>query len=113
MLDIDNHPPMHGNIKSQRDTQNSTTWRWRLNRMIFIVERVSIPVLAIMVSILILEFGSLMAFFGSFLTFMTSVIGPISAKIAFDGRCGFVDASLLAVAILMATWGTVAAFLTA
>jgi vesicular inhibitory amino acid transporter len=41
---------------------------------------------------------------------MICVIGPISAKIALEGRCGLVDVSLLAIAIVMATWGTLAAF---
>jgi vesicular inhibitory amino acid transporter len=53
-----------------------------------------------------------MAFLGSFSAFMICVIGPISAKIALEGRCKSVDALLLAIAIVMATWGTIAAFWT-
>jgi vesicular inhibitory amino acid transporter len=110
MLDIDNHHT-HG-VKPSPDTQPSTTQQL-LNRILFIAERVSIPVLSITVSILVPEFSSLMAFLGSFSAFMICVIGPISAKIALEGRCGFIDASLLGIAILMATWGTSAAFWTA
>lgn len=109
MLDIDNHD---GGIKFQPDTQ-LTTARQLFNRVLFVVERVSVPVLSIAVSIIVPEFSSLMAFLGSFSAFMICVIGPISAKIALEGRCSFIDASLLIIAILMATWGTLAAFWTA
>ncbi|KAG1755108.1 transmembrane amino acid transporter protein-domain-containing protein [Suillus paluster] len=109
MLDIDNHTP---GVKPQLDTQSSTACRL-FNRALFVVERVSVPALSIMVSIIFPEFSSLMAFLGSFSAFMICVIGPISAKIALGGRCSFVDASLLAIATVMATWGTFAAFWTA
>jgi vesicular inhibitory amino acid transporter len=109
MLGIDNHTPFQGGIKPQLDTQISTARRL-LSRVFFIVGRISIPALSILVSIIVPEFSSLMAFLGSFSAFMICVIGPISAKIALEGRCGLVDVSLLAIAIVMATWGTLAAF---
>ncbi|KAG1867878.1 transmembrane amino acid transporter protein-domain-containing protein [Suillus subalutaceus] len=109
MLGIDNHTPFQGGVKPQLDTQLSTA-RQLLNRVFFIVGRVSIPALSILVSILVPEFSSLMAFLGSFSAFVICVIGPISAKIALEGRYGLVDVSLLAIAIVMATWGTLAAF---
>ncbi|KAG1801426.1 transmembrane amino acid transporter protein-domain-containing protein [Suillus plorans] len=109
MLGIDNHAPLQGGIKPQLDTQPSTAHRL-LNRVFFIVERISVPVLTILVSILVPEFSSLMAFLGSFSAFMICVIGPISAKIALEGRCSLTDASFLAIAIVMATWGTLATF---
>jgi len=112
MLGIDNHAPLQGGIKPQLDTQLSTAHRL-LNRTFFIVERISVPALSILVSILVPEFSSLMAFLGSFSAFMICVIGPISAKIALEGRCSLVDASFLAIATVMATWGTLAAFWTA
>src|SRR5437588_7704844 len=107
MFDIDNHD----GVKSQPEAQPSTARRL-FSRVVFIVERVSVAVLSIAVSIIVPEFSSLMAFLGSFSAFTLCVIGPISAKIALEGKCGFVDASLLAVATLMATWGTIAAFWT-
>lgn len=109
MLGIDNHTPFQGGVKPQLDTQLSTARRL-LNRAFFIVGRISVPALSILVSILVPEFSSLMAFLGSFSAFMICVIGPISAKIALEGRCGLVDISLLTIAIVMATWGTLAAF---
>ncbi|KAG1783774.1 transmembrane amino acid transporter protein-domain-containing protein [Suillus placidus] len=109
MLGIDNLTPFQGGIKPQQ----LSTARRLLNRVIFIVERISVPALSILVSILVPEFSSLMAFIGSFSAFMICAIGPISAKIALEGRCSLVDASLLTIAIVMATWGTLAAFLTA
>ncbi|KAG1757395.1 transmembrane amino acid transporter protein-domain-containing protein [Suillus lakei] len=112
MLGIDNHTPFQGGVKPQLDTQLSTARRL-LNRIFFVVERVTVPALSILVSILVPEFSSLMAFLGSFSAFMICVIGPISAKIALEGRCSFVDVSLLAIAVVMATWGTLAAFWTA
>jgi len=111
MLDIDAHNPTYGGVKPQQDPQLSTARRL-LNLLLFVVERVSVPVLSITVSILVPEFSSLMAFLGSFSAFMICVIGPISAKIALEGRCKSIDALLLAVAIVMATWGTMAAFWT-
>ncbi|KAG1834592.1 transmembrane amino acid transporter protein-domain-containing protein [Suillus variegatus] len=112
MLGIDNHAPLQGGIKPQLDAQLSTAHRL-LNRTFFIVERISVPALSILVSILVPEFSSLMAFLGSFSAFMICVIGPISAKIALEARCSLVDASFLAIATVMATWGTLAAFWTA
>jgi len=76
------------------------------------VERIMVPVMSILVSILIPQFGSLMAFVGAFASFVICVIGPISAKIAMAGRCQWYDAVLLGVSILMAVWGTFAAFWT-
>ncbi|KAG1728152.1 transmembrane amino acid transporter protein-domain-containing protein [Suillus paluster] len=108
-LDIDNDTPFHGGVTPQLGTKPSTP-RQLLNRVSFVVERVFVAALSIMVSILVPEFGSLMAFLGSFSAFTICVIGPISAKIALDGRCSFVDGLLLAIAIAMATWGTLATF---
>jgi len=62
------------------------------------------------VSILVPEFSSVMAFLGSFSAFMLCVIGPVSAKSALAGRWSVWDVLLLVVAVIMAVWGTVAAF---
>jgi solute carrier family 32 (vesicular inhibitory amino acid transporter) len=79
-------------------------------RILTAVERVVFTLLSVTVSILVPEFSSMMAFLGSFSAFMICVIGPISAKVALASRCGMFDALLLTAAIVMATWGTVAAF---
>jgi len=68
---------------------------------------------SIAASILVPEFGTMMAFLGSFSAFVICVIGPISAKIALDGRCQWYDATLLGVSILMAVWGTYSVLWTA
>ncbi|KAF5377663.1 hypothetical protein D9615_005253 [Tricholomella constricta] len=54
---------------------------------------------------------SMMAFLGSFSAFMLCVIGPISAKVMLAGRCSLLDGTFLAVGVIMAVWGTLAAFL--
>lgn len=54
-----------------------------------------------------------MAFLGSFSAFVLCVIGPIAAKVAIEGRCGFFDGFVMVLAIVMAVWGTGAAFLDA
>jgi vesicular inhibitory amino acid transporter len=51
-----------------------------------------------------------MAFLGSFAAFTICILGPISARIALIGRCNILDASILFVIGIMATWGTGAAF---
>jgi len=76
------------------------------------LERIMVPVMSILVSILVPQFSSLMAFLGSFSAFVICVIGPISAKIAMTGRCQWYDAVLLGVSALMAVWGTFSAFWT-
>ena len=76
------------------------------------LERIMVPVMSILVSILVPQFSSLMAFLGSFSAFVICVIGPICAKIAMTGRCQWYDAVLLGVSTLMAVWGTFSAFRT-
>ncbi|KAI9572808.1 transmembrane amino acid transporter protein-domain-containing protein [Boletus coccyginus] len=76
------------------------------------LERIMVPVMSILVSILVPQFSSLMAFLGSFSAFVICVIGPVSAKIAMTGRCQWYDAVLLGVSTLMAVWGTFSAFWT-
>ncbi|EIW86561.1 hypothetical protein CONPUDRAFT_44089 [Coniophora puteana RWD-64-598 SS2] len=87
--------------------------RMGLKRVLVIVERGVIPFLSVAVSILIPEFSSMMAFLGSFSAFVICVIGPISAKSSLAGHWTFFDASILVIAVIMAAWGTYAAFLTA
>jgi len=81
-------------------------------QFLVVLERIMVPVMSILVSILIPQFSSLMAFLGSFSAFVICVIGPICAKIAMTGRCQWYDAVLLGVSTLMAVWGTFSAFWT-
>ncbi|KAG5654742.1 hypothetical protein H0H81_003750 [Sphagnurus paluster] len=82
-----------------------------LKRLLAISQRVSVTVLAVLVSILVPDFSSLMAFLGSFSAFMLCVIGPISAKVMLAGRCSLLDGIFLSIGVIMAIWGTVAAFM--
>ncbi|KAJ7278969.1 transmembrane amino acid transporter protein-domain-containing protein [Mycena rebaudengoi] len=61
----------------------------------------------------LLSFSAAMAFLGSFSAFVLCVIGPICAKIALEGRCGVFDGAIVALAVVMAVWGTGAAFMDA
>lgn len=74
-------------------------------------QRVAVTLLSVGVSILIPEFSSMMAFLGSFSAFLLCIIGPITAKVAIAGKCGVFDGLIVVIAIVMAVWGTVAAFL--
>ncbi|KAG6845981.1 hypothetical protein H0H87_011029 [Tephrocybe sp. NHM501043] len=77
-----------------------------------IVQRLGVTVLSVMVSILVPEFDAMMALLGAFAAFLLCLIGPISAKVVLAGRCNLTDGILLVVGVLMATWGTAAAFRT-
>lgn len=81
-----------------------------LKRILTVVERIVFAFLSVGVSILVPEFSIVMAFLGSFSAFMLCVIGPISAKSAMLGRWGVWDIILLVIAVVMAAWGTIAAF---
>jgi vesicular inhibitory amino acid transporter len=76
------------------------------------IERILFAALAISISIFIPEFSSMMAFLGSFSAFMLCVIGPVMVKVALSGRkgIGMFDAILLVSGVIMAAWGTYAAF---
>ncbi|KAJ7762013.1 transmembrane amino acid transporter protein-domain-containing protein [Mycena maculata] len=81
--------------------------------MLGVLQRISVTLLSVGVSILVPEFSAAMAFLGSFSAFVLCVIGPIAAKVAINGRCGVFDGFVMAVAVIMAVWGTGAAFLEA
>lgn len=90
---------------------NPRLFNWAFKRILLIFERVMLVCLAITVSILVPEFSSMMAILGSFSAFVLAVIGPVSAKVALERKCGLWDGFLLALASVMAIWGTGAAFL--
>lgn len=77
------------------------------------IQRVVVTLLAVVVSVAVPDFSALMAFLGSFSAFMICVIGPLAANIAITGKCTIFDGTVLVLAIAMAVWGTVAAFLSA
>lgn len=81
----------------------------RVRKTLTAIERSIFTMVSVTVSILVPEFSSMMAFLGSFSAFLICVIGPVSAKVALAGRCGVWDGLLLAVAVVMAVWGTGAA----
>lgn len=82
-----------------------------LNQFLVVVERIVFALMAVAASIFVPEFSAMMALLGSFSAFLLCVIGPVSAKVALAGKCSLLDATLLLVAVLMAVWGTIAAFM--
>ncbi|KAH8100648.1 transmembrane amino acid transporter protein-domain-containing protein [Cristinia sonorae] len=74
------------------------------------IERTLFVILSVAASILVPEFSSMMAFLGAFSAFLLCVIGPVMAKIAMTGKVIPWDAFLLVTAVVMAGWGTGAAF---
>ncbi|KAL6299652.1 transmembrane amino acid transporter protein-domain-containing protein [Sparassis latifolia] len=79
-----------------------------LKRILTAAERAAFTMLSVAVSILVPEFSSMMAFLGACTSFLLCVIGPISAKVALAGRCGFWDGLALVIGTVMAVWGTAA-----
>ncbi|KIJ68263.1 hypothetical protein HYDPIDRAFT_81664 [Hydnomerulius pinastri MD-312] len=111
MLGLDPTPP-HTSVEDGKGTTPSAGPP-PTKRVLVAIERIMIPAMTIVVSILVPQFSSLMAFLGSFSAFVICVIGPVSAKIALTGRCQWYDAALLGVSTVMAVWGTFSAFWTA
>lgn len=119
-LDTISSPDPHGpsdphttTTKSSQTNAPATTHHQTnatLKHAFLILERTAFVLLAVGVSILVPEFSSMMAILGSFAAFILGVIGPVSAKVALEGRCGWVDRGLLVMGVVMAVWGTAAAF---
>ncbi|KII93498.1 hypothetical protein PLICRDRAFT_49538 [Plicaturopsis crispa FD-325 SS-3] len=113
MLGLDNNPPSFSPedhpVKPTENTPRETS-RFTLRNALIVVERTTFALLSVAVSILVPEFSSLMAFLGSFSAFILCVIYPVLSKVFLAGKCGAFDAFLLTVAIIMAAWGTGAAF---
>ena len=99
-LDADQKAPMTQAMELNRS----------LKRVLMICERIGLVCLAVAVSILVPDFGTIMAILGSFSVFVLCVIGPIAAKMSLEGEVKKVDMVILASSIVMALWGTVAAF---
>ncbi|KAI0704895.1 transmembrane amino acid transporter protein-domain-containing protein, partial [Cytidiella melzeri] len=110
-------PDDHGVSSSTSKPQDSTDGtsaayqqKHSIKQILTAIERALLTGLSVAVSILIPEFSSMMAFLGSFSAFLICVIGPVSAKMALTGKYGLWDILLLVSAIVMAVWGTGAAF---
>ncbi|KAJ7886674.1 transmembrane amino acid transporter protein-domain-containing protein [Mycena leptocephala] len=87
--------------------------RFSIKGALGVLQRVIVTLLSVAVSILVPEFSAAMAFLGSFSAFVLCVIGPIAAKVAIERRCGVFDGFVMVLAVVMAVWGTGAAFLDA
>lgn len=81
-----------------------------MNNFLIFVERSAFTCLAVAISIIIPEFSPMMAFLGSFSAFVLCVIGPLAAKVALYGQSSWGDMLLLVGGVVMAVWGTIAAF---
>lgn len=102
-------PHSHHNHDSDGQVQCQTN----LKRFGAFIQRILVAVMAIAVSIAIPEFSSMMGILGSLFSFLICVIGPISAKIAIEGKCNKWDGSILLIGIAMASWGTFSVWYTA
>ncbi|SJL05997.1 uncharacterized protein ARMOST_09333 [Armillaria ostoyae] len=110
LLGIDLPPATHEDVAKRLAEPSHGTSRKRILGMI---QRVAITLLSVGVSVLVPDFSAVMAFLGSFSAFLIVVIGPIGAHIAIKGSCGVFDAVAVGLAVVMAVWGTAAAFLSA
>jgi solute carrier family 32 (vesicular inhibitory amino acid transporter) len=107
MLGLESIPPLPSTGDAKPAAHDS---RLALKRMLTMFERVAFTLLSVGVSILVPEFSAVMAFLGSFSAFVICVIGPILAKMMLSRRVDILDTIILSIAIVMAIWGTVAAF---
>lgn len=100
----------HG-VKATPETEEThSTKNAALKSTFTVMERTLFTVVSVATSIMVPDFSSMMAFLGAFTSFLLCVIGPISAKMALTGECKFWDIVLLCLAVIMAAWGTFAAF---
>lgn len=82
-------------------------------KVLAIMQRLCLTLAAVMVSILVPEFSSMMAFLGSFSAFILCIVGPILAKVSIAGQCSIFDGIIITLGMVMAIWGTGAAFVSA
>ncbi|KAL5519122.1 hypothetical protein ACEPAH_805 [Sanghuangporus vaninii] len=109
-LEPNSQPQMHvSEVPGGTSTQAKQS-KYTKGLLIFL-ERTAFTCLAVAVSIFFPEFSSVMAFVGAFWAFLLCVIGPVSAKIVLERKCGWKDGALLLIAIVMTLWGTIAAFI--
>jgi len=105
------HGAPDGSVDGEpRIAQKSSHRQYLLKDILTVIERSVFTCLTVAASILVPNFSSMMAFLGSFSAFVLCVIGPLSAKGALNGRLGWGDTTLLVTGIVMAIWGTIAAF---
>ncbi|CAK5263708.1 unnamed protein product [Mycena citricolor] len=85
--------------------------RVSLKNTLWVLQRVVVTLASVVVSIYVPEFSAAMAFLGSFSAFLLCILGPIAAKVSIERRCGLFDGLIMMIALVMAVWGTGAAFL--
>ncbi|KAL5534419.1 hypothetical protein ACEPAG_881 [Sanghuangporus baumii] len=108
-LEPNPQPQMHVSEVSGRTSTQAKQSKFA-KRLLLFLERTAFTCLAVAVSIFFPDFSSVMAIVGAFWAFLLCVIGPVSAKIVLERKCGWKDGALLFIAIVMALWGTIAAF---
>ncbi|KAK0220683.1 transmembrane amino acid transporter protein-domain-containing protein [Armillaria fumosa] len=103
--------PLNATIQKLFKPQCKPAHRDLRQRLLCIVQRLSITFLTVAVSIIVPDFGRVTELMGSFSAFLIVVICPIGAKMAIARTCGFFDILVLGISFLMGTWGTITAFL--
>ncbi|KAK7058807.1 hypothetical protein VNI00_001431 [Paramarasmius palmivorus] len=91
----------------------AASMQWTKRDILSHFQRILVTLAAVGVSVAVPEFDAMMAFLGSFSAFMICIIGPISAKVALERRCGIADGIILVIGLVMAAWGTGSAFVAA
>ncbi|KAF8213380.1 transmembrane amino acid transporter protein-domain-containing protein [Mycena galopus ATCC 62051] len=107
LLRIEAHPEL--NEMTKMSAAQAT--RENVNRVLRIVQRICVTLLSVMTSVLVPGFSEILAFLGCSSAFMLCIIGPVAANASISGRCGIVEWAMMALALLMTVWGTVALFL--
>lgn len=110
--------PQYRQAPQRRSTTNSIPqglanphYSYAHHRLLTIIERTLVSILAILAAIYVPGFSSLMAFLGAFSAFLICILGPIGAKVAIEGRCSAADAILFGIVFAMMVWGTLASFM--
>ena len=109
-------PDDHGLVTKDTvsDSSSHTKTRKVLYRNLAIgMERVVLVCVSVGISIIVPDFSAMMAFLGAFTSFLLCIIGPVAAKMALTRQVKWYDSIILLTAIIMASWGTGAAFWTA
>ncbi|KAI0274695.1 transmembrane amino acid transporter protein-domain-containing protein [Gloeopeniophorella convolvens] len=108
-LGLDNHLPEEASF-DQKSSPAARGFNRSLKRILIVCERVALVCLSVTVSILVPDFGSIMAILGSFTVFVMCVLGPVAAKMCLEKRMPIHDVTIFTTALVMAAWGTAAAF---
>ncbi|KAF9478044.1 hypothetical protein BDN70DRAFT_809596 [Pholiota conissans] len=112
LLGIDKHISSPEDLADKPDGLSiASIWAsWDRKRILRVAQRVLLTGAIVMVSILVPDFSSVMAILGSFSAFMLSIVGPVLAKVMIERHCSIFDGVIIVIGIVMAAWGTLAAF---